>query len=224
MKKVLLLLSMGIFLLAGCSKEEPEIQIEDQTANATYVLNVVDGTAAWEGVDMDVQSARTNSSDASRSSGLRAFGRLGVFGLPTAFSARETNSGTRGRGLLQLAGPGGTAARLILNSSSVVSIGDGEVVYGGQITRVIQNNIPPPPPPPGCPPMCPPPPPCSPFDLGTYVYFAVKDNGFGNNAPDQFKGVIIPACSEIPDGGASFPWFIFPWNDVNTGDVVYVLD
>ena len=126
--------------------------------------------------------------------------------------------------MVRISGGGGNA-HLVLRTTSVVSIGEDEIVYGGVITRVIENTIPPPPPPPGCPPNCPPPPPCSPFDLGTYVYFAVKDNGQGNNAPaDQFKGVVFPSCTEIPNGAASFPWFIFPWTDVQQGDQVRIHD
>lgn len=53
------------------------------------------------------------------------------------------------------------------------------------------------------------------FDLGTYVYFVVKDNGQGNNAPpDQFKNILIPRCDAWSDGGVGLPWFIFGWTDV----------
>lgn len=224
MKKLILLMSFGLLILTGCSKEESTDQIEEQSVNSIYTLATSNGESSWESVAFDESLSVSESGNTNRSRGIRAIGRFGGFGLPTTFTGIQNNSGARGRALVQLSGPGGSAARLFVRTSSVVSIGDNEVVYGGIITRVIENSIPPPPP---CPtfPNCPPPPPCSPFDLGTYVYFAVKDNGQGNNAPlDQFKGLVIPSCNEFPDGGASFPWFIFPWTDVAQEDRILVLD
>ena len=112
-----------------------------------------------------------------------------------------------------------------LETASVVILGDdnNEAVYGGLITEVIENTLPPPPPPPppppappGANPPPPPPPACDKFELGTYVYFVVKDNGQGNNAPpDQYRPVIYSRCTALEDGGETFPWFLFGWVDVS---------
>jgi hypothetical protein len=40
---------------------------------------------------------------------------------------------------------------------------------------------------------------CNAYELGTYVYFAVKDNGQENNAPsNQYSPILINNCNEIP--------------------------
>ena len=101
---------------------------------------------------------------------------------------------------------------MVLETASVVSIGDNQVVYGGQISEVIENTVMFPPPPPGFPA-----PPCDPYELGTYVYFAVKDNGQGNNAPsDQYSPFLSNSCNEDSSGGANNPWSFFGFTDVES--------
>ena len=58
------------------------------------------------------------------------------------------------------------------------------------------------------------------INLGTYVFFFVKDNGQGNNAPvDQYRSAIIVSCNEPTEATInayinfySFPFF--SWNNV----------
>lgn len=209
-------MSIGLIVFTGCSKDETNEQNVQESINSTYVLNVANGSAAWESVSTEEQSTNLEANSTNRSTRITVLGRMGAFGLPTNFSGRLNNGRVNGSGLLQLAGPGGSAARFALKATSIVSIGEGEVVYGALITNVIENTIPPPPP---CPtfPNCPPPP----FAEGSYVYFAVKDNGQGS---DQYKGLIFPSSNALGDGGASFPWFIFPWNNLSSEDRIHVVD
>ena len=211
-------MSIGLIVFTGCSKDDANEQNVQESINSTYVLNVTNGSATWESVSTDEQLSNVGTSPTNRSNRLGVLGRIEGFGLPTTFSGRLNNGIVDGSGLLQLAGPGGSAARFALETTSVVSIGDGEVVYGGLITNVIENTIPPPPP---CPtfPNCPP----APFEAGSYVYFTVKDNGPAGPA-DQYKGLIFPSANELGDGGASFPWFFFPWTDVSSTGRINVRD
>ena len=182
---------------AGC-----EFPVETAGFSA-YVLNLDGDSPVWKLTTL-------SSSDS-------AHAHANIDGFVT-FSGTQNNGGSHGSAEIET-----ESLHLILETTSVVLIGEDEnqAVYGGLITEVIFNNVqppPPPPPPPPCPafPDCPPPPPppppptCSQFDLGSYVYFSVTDNGQGNNAdPDTYIPALLPSCDEFLDGGASFPWFIF---------------
>ncbi len=139
-------MSIGLIVFIGCSKDEANEQNVQESINSTYVLNVTNGDASWESVSTEQESANLEANPTNRSNRITALGRMRAFGLPTNFSGRLNNGRVNGSGLLQLAGPGGSATRLALKASSQVSIGNGEVVYGGLITNVIENRIPPPPP------------------------------------------------------------------------------
>ncbi len=209
-------MSLGILLFSSCSKEETEDQITEQTADSTYVLNNSNGTPTWEIVTLDNLEVigTTNRGNSSHTHG-------SIEGFST-FNGTQNNGGAHGSAVIHIP----NQLHIVLETSSVAVIGEGnEAIYGGLVTEVIYNNIPPPPPPPPCPtfPNCPPPPPCSSFDVGTYVYFSVIDNGQGNNAdPDERRPVLFPSCSASPDGFASFPWFIFGTTVVSQNDKIKV--
>jgi len=207
MKKLIIFLSLGIFFFTSCSKEESNDQFTEQTADSVYVLNHSNGTTTWEAISTD--KLETNVTSNNRGNSSHTHGNIAGF---STFNGTQNNGGSHGSAVIHIP----NQLHIILETTSVAVIGaDGnEAIYGGLVTEVVFNNIPPPPPPPcptfpNCPPP-PPPPPCSPFDLGSYVYFSVIDNGQGNNAdPDEYRPVLFPSCNASPDGFASFPWFIF---------------
>jgi len=219
MKKLTFLFAIALVFFYGCEKQESipsdELQQNDGKALSMNVL-VFDGDVlAWETVSIDGQHQTPASTTLKQSNSAHTHGiihGLGGNGV-TTFSGTQNNGGTHGSAEMQFSGPG-YSLHVKMETSSVVILGsdENEAVYGGLITEVIENTIPPPPPPPpGFPPPL-----CNRFDEGTYVYFCVKDNGQGNNAPaDQYKGVLISSCQGLGDGGASFPWFFFAWTDVS---------
>lgn len=215
MKKLTLLAAIALVFFYGCDKQETipseELLPTDGKALFMNVLVINGETASWETVSVDDQLETSVSSTLKQSNSAHTHGSIHGLGGPgvTTFSGTQNNGGAHGSAEIQF-----TGLHILLETSSVVVLGndENEAVYGGLITEVLVNTLPPPPPPPpGAPPM-----PCSPFDVGSYVYFYVKDNGQGNNAPDdQYKSVLLPPCNAIPDGGATFPWFFFPWSDVS---------
>nr|WP_321237447.1 hypothetical protein [uncultured Psychroserpens sp.] len=214
MKNLMLIITLGFICLTSCSKEELNEPITEQNTEATYVFKL-SNTNDWEASVSSDQGEKSNNAFSSRSNGnsLHAHGIFSAFdGGLISFCGTQNNGGTHGNARLEVTfGPFGTA-NVTLETVSVVSIGDNEVVYGGQISEVIENTVMFPPPPPGFPA-----PPCDPYELGTYVYFAVKDNGQGNNAPsDQYSPFLSNSCNEDANGGANNPWSFFGFNDVES--------
>ena len=191
--------------------------------SSTFIYNANGESQTWEETSLKELSSHSSTKITRRSNGNSVHTHGDFHGLSgvLSFSGTENNGGPHGSAEIQLS-PGTGTAHVILETSSVVIVSvDGEdgAVYGGVITEVIENTIPPPPPPPPPPPGVPPPPPpaCQPLDLGTFVYFLVKDNGQGNNAPaDEYRSVLVARCDEYVEGGAEFPWdfFLFAWSEV----------
>ena len=215
MKKLIILTCFG-FLLTACSKEDSNEQITEQISDSVYVLKVSNGVPTWESVTIENEEAEaTGPVVTNRGNSSHTHGDIAGW---SAFSGTQNNGGAHGSAVIET-----PYLHIILETTSVAVIGtdQNEAIYGGLITEVIFNNIPPPPPPPPCPtfPNCPPPPPpppCSQFELGTYVYFSVTDNGQGNNSnPDAYRPALISTCSESPNGFATFPWFIFGSRDLD---------
>ena len=218
--KKLLLLALPLSILYGCSKEEVTLQMEE---SGDYVFKVDGDNSAWELITMEepVTSSlvmRGNGNSAHTHGDYTAFGTFHII-----FNGTQNNGGAHGSAtLMRSSGP--FELNVVMETASVVVQNGNKAIYGGIITEVIVNTFPAPPPPPPCPtfPNCPPPPPCSPWDLGSYVYFQVIDNGQGNNAPaDQYTG-LFASCNELSNGGANFPWFIFGTSDVEEGDNIKV--
>ena len=221
------LMSLGLFVLVGCAKEETTQSAVDyqqvEEPASVWIMNNDSDSPTWEGVILDELPSSSITSATTRSNSAHAHGDYtGYNGSVTiSFSGTENNGGVHGSAEVRLTG-GPFEAHYILETTSMVVDGN-EAIYGGIITEVIVNTFPPPPPPPGCPgaPYCPP---CSPNSVGSYTYFKVFDKGQGNNAPaDQYQG-LIGVCNAFPDGGASFPWSILGSpNDVeNEGDKIKV--
>ena len=216
-------MSIGLFLLAGCSEENVNTQIELQKGESVNVHLFDGANLVWETIPLEEltneQSKSNIASDkTSNGNSVHAHGDFHGFGGTFSFSGTQNNGGAHGSAEIEISSGGGPfggpvgTAHFILETTSVVMVnvaGEEGAVYGGIVTEVIVNTLPPPPPFP--------PSDCVKYDLGTYVYFLVKDNGQGNNAPaDQYRNVLIPTCDELADGGASFYWdlFFFSWNDV----------
>ena len=210
----MLLTTLGFIFLTSCSKEELNEPIVEQKTEATYQFKL-SNTNNWEASISTNFIEKSNNTFSSRKNGnsLHAHGDFSGFGGGLiSFTGTQNNGGAHGSASLEVTfGPFGTA-NVELETVSIVSIGDNEVVYGGQISEVIENTVMFPPPPPGFPA-----PPCDAYELGTYVYFAVKDNGQGNNAPlDQYSSFLSNGCNEDISGGANTPWSFFGFNNVES--------
>ncbi len=214
-------MSLGLLFFASCSKEETPNQIIEQTTDSVYVLKHSNSTSTWETISID--KLETNVTSNNRGNSSHTHGDITGFG---SFDGTQNNGGSHGSAEIHFP----NQIHMLLETSSVAIIGDNgnEAIYGGLITEVVFNNILPPPPPPPCPtfPNCPPPPPpppCDMFEVGTYVYFSVIDNGEGNNAdPDEYRIAIISTCTASPDGFASFPWLIFGTTVLDQNDSDHV--
>jgi hypothetical protein len=213
MKNLMLLIPLVCILFTSCSTEEVNEPNIEQKSESAYVFKL-SKTNVWEAEVSTNLIGRSNiANDRKNGNSLHAHGDFGGFGGGLiSFSGTQNNGGAHGSATLEVTfGPFGTA-NVVLETVSVVSIGNNEVVYGGQISEVIENTVMFPPPPPGAPA-----PPCDPYELGTYIYFAVKDNGQGNNAPsDQYSPFLINNCNVIPNIGTAIPWSLFGYNNVES--------
>jgi hypothetical protein len=214
MKNLMLLIPLACLLLTSCSTEEINEPTVEQKSDTAYVFKL-SKTNDWEATTTINPRNKSNHTFSSRKNvnSLHAHGYFGAFnGGQISFSGTQNNGGVHGSAALEVTfGPFGTA-HVVIETVSVVSIGDNEVIYGGQITEVVENTVMYPPPPPGFPA-----PPCDAYELGTYVYFAVKDNGQGNNAPaDQYSPVLINPCNEISTIETYIPWSLIGFTDVES--------
>lgn len=206
-------MTFSSLLFTACSKEDTNDQNEETSANSVYVVQQSNEITSFEVVSVENFVAGPVTSPYGNS--LHAHGQFHGFGPggEVSFNATENNGGVHGGGKFRVTfGPFGTA-QVRLQTISVVSTGSGEVIIGSVITEVLENTVSFPPPPPGGPP----PPPCDPYELGTYVYYSVKDNGQGNNAPsDQYHTLLTNSCFENASNGATLPWFFGSFVDVQS--------
>jgi hypothetical protein len=195
MKKIIISMSVGLLLLAGCSKETDETQIEEQTTDLVKVYNF-DGKFL-ETIQFDeLQSDSNGTLNRGNGNSAHTHGSFGPPGVISAFSGTENNGGVHGSANLWL-GPW----NFILETECVM-VEENEAVYGGTITEV--NG---PPLPPGFP------------AIGDNLYFKVIDNGQGSNAdPDQIALAFLAAF-----GGSSACGILTPsnpvWDLFGNGDV-----
>jgi len=212
-------MTCSLTLLTACSKEEVTNVAEERDTNAIYIVKNANGINNLDVVSTKESQSKVTSKDRSS---LNAHGKFGAFnGGAVSFSGAQNGGGTHGSAEVQITfGPFGSA-RVIMQTESLISVGDNEVIYGGYITQVLENTIMFPPPPPGAPT-----PACDPFDLGTYTYFRVLDNGQGSSAPsDQYRGVIFNQCNSSSSLGEDLPWFFAGDVDVeNSTDKIKVND
>ena len=204
-------MALALLILVGCAKEETTTaalstadQQVEETSGSAYLFNFTGENPVLEIISEDELQSNSSSNATTRSNSVHAHGDFHGYGPEgeISFSGTQNNGGAHGSAEVQITfGPFGTA-HVIMETVSLISDGEDKVVYGGVITEIIENTVNFPSPP-GCPgaPYCPQ---CDPYDLGTYVYFCVKDNGQGNNAPlDQYVPGIFNTCSEVGSGGSS---------------------
>ena len=172
-------MSVGLLLLAGCSKENTENQIDDQTADLVWVYNIGGKSQAWETMaidelssDSDVTNTRSNGNSA------HTHGDFTFGSFTFEWSGTENSGGTHGSAFVTqvLGGPFGTVpVELTMETECIMAEGN-EAVYGGTFTEVVNSPFPP----------------GGPFDVGNHMYWKVTDNGQGNNAPpDQHNTIIV---------------------------------
>lgn len=202
-------MACGLVLLNSCSKEENLNIQEELSQDSAFMLKTSNGLNTIEAFTL----SNTPVADRviTKRSGLNAHGSFNGFnGGNIKFNGASNGGGMHGSAEVQITfGPFGTA-HVVLETTSLISVGENEVIYGGVISQIIENTVMFPPPPPGAPA-----PQCDPYALGSYVYLRVLDNGQGSNAPaDQYRGVLFNTCNQDANSGAGFPWFVAPDLDV----------
>lgn len=166
-------MSVALLFLAGCSKENADTQIEEQSADLVWVYNFEGKLLTKETPPLNGLPSVADATN-NRGNGNSAHTHGDFPGV--VFSGTENNGGAHGSATASL-GP----FTFTLETECVMVEGN-EAVYGGTITE--RDG--------------PPPPPGAPFNIGDHVYFKVFDNGQGNNAdPDQFHGLTKFSASSL---------------------------
>ena len=198
MKKIVLSMSIGLLLLGGCSKENLDTQIEEQTGDLVYVFNSNSENPVWEAIILDeLESTQSISNYVStrenNGNSVHTHGDLGP--IIQEWSGTQNNGGVHGSASLLLFG-----FSEVTMETECVMVEDNEAVYGGTITEIS--------------------PPFGPFQIGAVIYFKVIDNGQGDNAPaDQINPIsIIVPVGELSGCDVFTPsyflWDVFPNDDV----------
>jgi len=203
MKKTILSVSIGLLLLSGCSTENVDTQVEQQTEELVYVFNTNAVDATWEINNLDDFNNTKSKSSAAVSKGNSAHthGSINRESITYNWSGTENNGGSHGSAVIvQNFGP---IVVTITMETNCVSVLDNEAVYGGTITEVLNdpfNGF-------------------GPYALGNTLMFKVIDNGQGNNASaDQYVQSLV--SSSVSDC-SNFPPDAFFWNSpfVTVADV-----
>ena len=187
MKNILLFALLGLLSLSlmSCDKEQ-EISHSNNNGsdNILYKVHLQDGYTSIEGITVDqAKGEQFNTRGQNHSSN----GHFTIqSGSSLSFSAMENNGGVHGQSHFDGAG------NLILAhfKSDCIVVVDNQAYFGGEITQweVVEGTLP------------------EEWGVGWSMYFAVEDNGEGNN-------------SESDELGASF--FMAPPNDPPACDAVY---
>jgi hypothetical protein len=195
MKKVILSMSIGLLLLASCSKENADTQIEEQTAALVGVYNFDGKVMGTLEINEPLSDSNGNTNRGNGNSA-HTHGSFGPPNVISAFSGTENNGGAHGSANVRI-GPWD----FILETECVM-VEENEAVYGGTITEINGPQTPP-----GFP------------EVGDGLYFRVIDNGQGSNAdPDQVTLAFLVAF-----GGSSACGILTPnnpvWDLFGNGDV-----
>jgi hypothetical protein len=167
MKNLFLLMTAGLILLTGCSKEESFEPIDESAANSVYVLKQVNGTTTLEATSIDelhVGADFTYIADTGKTSNTK-----GYFNPPTrdttiiSWTGSESNRGTNGNAEVQISTPS-YSFHFMLQTECINVAGD-EAVYGGVVTQVVSRSGQ-----------------STSFDVGWRFYFKVIDYGRGSSA------------------------------------------
>ena len=216
MYKVILSMSVALLMLAGCSSEKADTQIEQQTGDLIYIETFDGDNLVSQAISLDeLQSTYGNSSAVetrANDNSVHTHGEVHAYGGNTfSFSGTQNNGGTHGSAEIDYTSNfTGENAHVILETLTVIAAnigGKDAAVYGGTITEVIENTF------------APGSNSCENWGLGQNVWFAVLDNGEGINAPaDQIRSVFLRSCIDLTNQGVGvanfFNFFFFSWNDV----------
>jgi hypothetical protein len=178
MKKTMLLVTFGLFLLTGCSEETIDTQIEQKSDLSFYVLKTINGETSWEEQTFDAEihmNPTRVSQKSNNGNSTHTHGSLDSQGLQITWSGTDNNGGAHGTATIsQQLGP----FDIIVTVETDCINSDGNLaVYTGRVISAEGNN-------PGFLGFI--------FGVGGQASFRVIDNGQGNKAPaDQFGGLAV---------------------------------
>ena len=164
MKNSLLLITLGLILLTGCSKDDFVEQFEEQTNDIVYVSKQFNGNSFWETMEIDVID---NTFTYYLTPDTNGYGFTNGFYNPPnknplliIWNGTKDKSGYSGSAEIQMSTPG-YSFHFIMETECVTVI-DNVAMYGGPITQVVEVSGNPPP-----------------FGMYWRFYFKVIDNANG---------------------------------------------
>jgi len=207
MKKNSFLFAFALLFAFGCQKEESAPDADQQMTNTidVWLFNSNDGSVVQKTIDVNDFQSKSASNDLKQANSAHTHGSFSNESKSITWSGTQNNGGTHGSATvtLNVADP---AIVLTLETECVMVEGK-KAVYGGTITAAL--NVPEED--------------QAFFGVGGHYYFAVIDNGQGNNAPpDQYSNVaaLFPACGIFLPG--DFIWTLFGFSDVEAPGSVKV--
>ena len=172
MKNSIFLIAIGLVLLTGCSKDESNEQITDQSIDSIYVSKQIDGTTVWETIsrdelpgESDVNYSRVNGN--AHTNGYFTIPIPSMEAVTIKWSGTENDNRYLGSAEVEQSTP--RYSFHFIMETECISVDGNEAVYGGIITEVIQKYGNPPP-----------------FGVDWRFYFKVTDGGHGGNANFDF--------------------------------------
>jgi hypothetical protein len=164
-----LVFTTGLFFsLNSCQKEPTSINPDND--QQFYVLNTVDGSIISDEVrTISISNVKPIASQRVLKKSTNGHVRTHS-GLAYSFSAKENSGGVHGQ-TQTISGWPGVIESMHVNSNCITVIGN-RAFYGGVITQIEVG-------------------PYQPFTVGWQVYFAVEDNGEGNNSESDRYGMAI---------------------------------
>jgi len=143
MKNLIFLTTLGMLLLTGCSKQEMQEQITDQSFDTVYILKQAqEGVSSLQTLTMsqllaksDVGHAATISQNGHTEgyfhSGTRDFTEITWLGI-------KTDRGITGEAEVKISSPSGSFHFIL--KTECVNVLDNEAVYGGIVARVLEAS------------------------------------------------------------------------------------
>jgi hypothetical protein len=164
MKKSVLLITLGLILLTGCSKDDSAQQIEEQSSDYVFVLNQFEESSTWKTMEIDVID---NTFPYSTTPDTKGYGfTSGLYNPPNrnplliTWNGTNDKSGYSGSAEIRMSTPS-YSFHFIMETECVTVI-DNVAMYGGLITHVVRVSGNPPP-----------------FGMNWRFYFKVIDNANG---------------------------------------------
>ena len=182
MKKTILLATIGLLLISGCSMEKDDTQTEKQNRDLVYVFNSNGENLVLEESSLDkILSNKSNTKvHTNRGNSAHTHGDYNDGSISLSWSGTENNGGMHGSAIFELLIEDPFGFVSLTMETECVMVEGNEAIYGGTFTKVLN--------------------PAGPFMVGNIMYFKVIDNGQGNNAsPDQHAigGLIVPPGGSV---------------------------